>query len=186
MFPWLSGRYEVTSASCRVWVFTASISYNSELCCDVSRAFDKVHHSFLLIKLRHLNFNSRLHNWFRSYLLGRRQQVIVLGVTSQELNFLLVAARVPFGTNVAFGIRQRLKQIYCTLSVACFADNTKLYQRADSIADGGALLSDMTVFFNAPCISLREAIFARARGSSTLLSRRKIRDCPWSKQFLTH
>lgn len=113
----------------------------------MSRAFDKVHHSFLLIKLRHLNFNSRLHNWFRSYLLGRRQQVIVLGVTSQELNFLLVAARVPFGTNVAFGIRQRLKQIYCTLSVACFADNTKLYQRADSIADGGALQSDMTSLF---------------------------------------
>lgn len=186
MFPWLSGRYEVTSASCRVWVFTASISYNSELCCDVSRAFDKVHHSFLLIKLRHLNFNSRLHNWFRSYLLGRRQQVIVLGVTSQELNFLLVAARVPFGTNVAFGIRQRLNRFTAHWVWPVLPTILSCTREPIPLLTVVPFSRTWQVFFNAPCISLREAIFARARGSSTLLSRRKIRDCPWSKQFLTH
>ena len=49
---------------------------------DMSKAFDKVDHTKLLGRLHQYGITGKLHDWFRSYLQGRKQQVTVLGATS--------------------------------------------------------------------------------------------------------
>ncbi len=49
---------------------------------DMSKAFDKVSHNRLLLRLRDFGFSGNIRNWFRSYLQDRRQQTAILGATS--------------------------------------------------------------------------------------------------------
>ena len=62
---------------------------------DMSKAFNKVDHTKLLGRLQQYGISGKLHDWFRSYLQGRKQQVTVLGATSQELT---VTSGVPQGS----------------------------------------------------------------------------------------
>ena len=52
---------------------------------DVAKAFDTVPHDKLLSKLQHYGINNNLHNWIRSFLKERMQQVIVDGEKSQSV-----------------------------------------------------------------------------------------------------
>ena len=49
---------------------------------DFSKAFDKVDHNGLLLKLEHLGIRNSLLNWIRSFLIGRKQKVLVEGEVS--------------------------------------------------------------------------------------------------------
>jgi hypothetical protein len=51
---------------------------------DMSKAFDKVSHKCLLLRLREFGFGGNILNWFRSYLQDRRQQTTILGATSLD------------------------------------------------------------------------------------------------------
>ena len=53
--------------------------------CDFSKAFDSVDHSILLRKLYHYGVRSFCLDWFRSFLTGRSQHVVVSGVISDDL-----------------------------------------------------------------------------------------------------
>lgn len=44
---------------------------------DFSKAFDKVHHDLLLTKLKNFGFSSLTIHWFKSYLCGRQQRVVI-------------------------------------------------------------------------------------------------------------
>ena len=61
----------------------------------MSKAFDKVDHTKLLGWLQQYGITGKLHDWFRSYLKERKQQVTVLGATSRELP---VSSGVPQGS----------------------------------------------------------------------------------------
>jgi len=50
---------------------------NLLLLLDMSKAFDCVHHTLLIKKLRHINFSSSVVNWFQSYLHNRCIRVFV-------------------------------------------------------------------------------------------------------------
>ena len=52
---------------------------------DMSKAFDKVDHTKLLVRLHQYGITEKLHDWFRSYLQGRKQQVTVFRATCREL-----------------------------------------------------------------------------------------------------
>ena len=62
---------------------------------DVSKAFDKVDHACLIHKLESIGITGPLLQWFRSYLSGRRQRVVINGKSSSWAN---VNAVVPQGS----------------------------------------------------------------------------------------
>ena len=50
---------------------------NFWICCDFSKAFDKVWHRGLLDKMKAYGITGNLINWFESYLKARRKKVII-------------------------------------------------------------------------------------------------------------
>ena len=62
---------------------------------DFSKAFDKVHHTSLLKKLKFFGISGPLHQWIQDFLIGREQTVIVNGSKSSSIT---VNSGVPQGT----------------------------------------------------------------------------------------
>ena len=112
---------------------------------DTSKAFDKVGHTKLLGRLQQYGISGKRHDWFRSYLQGRKQQVTVLGATSQELP---VTSGVPQGSLLGpilfLLFVDDLPNTVKTSRVACYADDTKIFKSIDSITDCNALQSGLS------------------------------------------
>ena len=51
---------------------------------DFAKAFDTVNHEILLSKLDHYGFRGIINDWFRSYLTGRQQKVVINGFESKN------------------------------------------------------------------------------------------------------
>ena len=111
---------------------------------DTSKAFDKVGHTNLLGRLQQYGISGKRHDWFRSYLQGRKQQITVVGATSQELP---VTSGVPQGSlpgPILFLLFvDDLPNTVKISRVACYADDTKIFKSIDSITDCNALQSDL-------------------------------------------
>ena len=111
---------------------------------DRSKAFDKVDDTKLLGRLHQYGITGKLHDWFRSYLQERKQQVTVLGATSRELP---VTPGVPQGSLLGpilfLLFVDDLPNTVKTSRVACYADDSKIFKSIDSITDCNALQSDL-------------------------------------------
>ena len=111
----------------------------------MSKAFDKVSHVTLIAKLRQYHINGSLLEWFSSYLHDRRQRVTILGATSSEKP---VSSGVPQGSilgPVLFLVYvNELPDAVQNSSVACFADDIKIFRCVNSISDAALLQSDLT------------------------------------------
>ena len=55
---------------------------------DFRKAFDLVDHTLLLEKLRHNKLSEKTINWFSSYLLDRKQKIVINNIDSRIENVL--------------------------------------------------------------------------------------------------
>ena len=60
--------------------------------CDISKAFDRLWHSGLLLKLQAAGVTGDVLAWFKSYLSNRKQRVVFPGAVS---DWVFILARVP-------------------------------------------------------------------------------------------
>ena len=63
--------------------------------CDISKAFDRVWHKGLLIKLESVGISGRLLRWFCDYLENRKQRVVLPGASSK---WATITVGVPQGS----------------------------------------------------------------------------------------
>ena len=115
---------------------------------DFCKAFDKVPHRRLLISLENHGLGGPLLKWIETWLLGRKQRVILNG---QQADWVDVKSGVPQGTVLAplfFIIFVNLMDAYLTSRLWKFADDIKLAKAIASDGDKRALQTDLDTLFN--------------------------------------
>ena len=111
---------------------------------DLSKAFDRVPHERLLYKLNWYDVRGHLHQWIRAFLTGRRQQVVLNGVTS---SIAPVVSGVPQGSVLGpllfiIYINDLPKYIKHS-TVRLFADDCVLYRPIYDYNDTALLQQDI-------------------------------------------
>lgn len=110
---------------------------------DFSKAFDRVPHERLLLKLHHLGVRGVLLDWVRDFLSGRSQQVVLEGKRSQTAK---VTSGVPQGTVLGpllFLVFINDMPDSVTSNIRLFADDALLYRSIKSHKDAEALQKDL-------------------------------------------
>ena len=110
---------------------------------DFSKAFDKVPHERLAVKLRHYGIQGNLLQWIQSFLRDRCQQVRVEGQSSTSIP---VVSGVPQGTVLGpllflLYINDLPQKVSSTARL--FADDSLLYLKISSPADAAELQRDL-------------------------------------------
>lgn len=115
---------------------------------DFSKAFDRIDHNLLSQKLLDFGFPSFWVDWIRSYLMGRKQRVIIDGFTSREIEVL---SGVPQGSHLGpllFVIFISDIGLYVKNSqILLYADDCKLFKTISSHTDCVALQDDITEIY---------------------------------------
>ena len=102
---------------------------------DLSKAFDKVCHKRLLLKLRQIGVQGSLFKWIRSYLTGRTQRVVLAGQASE---FLDIFGSLPQGSILApllFLIFLNDIEIKIRSNISLFADDVSLLEKFKNCHD---------------------------------------------------
>ena len=112
---------------------------------DFSKAFDKVDHEGLLLKLHHIGISGPLLNWAGSFLVGREQRVVVEGMESAPSKVL---SGVPQGTVLGplfflIYINDISKGLSKGTKIRLFADDSLLYRTIETPSDSAILQKDL-------------------------------------------
>ena len=115
---------------------------------DFSKAFDRVDHGLLLCKLKALGIKGRLVKWIESFLLGRRQRVLVDGHAS---DWSEMKSGVPQGTvlgpvlflTYVCDIEAGIESV-----VSCFADATRVMRAVSEPNDVMKLQEDLVKIYS--------------------------------------
>ena len=110
---------------------------------DFSKAFDKVPHQRLLLKLWRYGIRGKTHKWITSFLTQRKQRVVLEGENSE---WVRVESSVPQGTVTGplyfLLFINDLPDGICT-NVRLFADDCILYNSVAGPEDAGKLQKDL-------------------------------------------
>jgi len=115
---------------------------------DFQKAFDKVPHKRLLLKLDAIGICGKLYKWIESWLLQRQQRVLLNGVTSK---WSLVKSGVPQGSVLGpllFVIFVNDIDRNIVSRLLKFADDVKLFKSVDRIEDYDVIKDDLNTLCN--------------------------------------
>ena len=115
---------------------------------DFQKAFDKVPHCRLLVKLRSLGITGSVLAWIHTWLTDRKQRVVLKGCRSSWCN---VASGVPQGSVLGpLLFISYINDIDASVlsNVLKFADDTKLYREVSSCDDATMLQADLNNVFD--------------------------------------
>ena len=110
---------------------------------DFSKAFDKVGHRKLILKLKHYGINGDILNWISDFLHDRTQRVVVRGTSSKHS---AVISGVPQGTVLGpllFLAYINDMPLEADSKLALFADDSYLYRKIMSPKDAEQLQKDL-------------------------------------------
>ena len=127
------GRSRVTSGCCLLFQNFS----------DFQKAFDKVPHQRLLLKLKAHGIGNDVINWIEKWLTHRRQRVIVDGKIS---NWKSVLSGVPQGSvlgPILFLIYINDLEDDISSKVLKFADDTKVFRKVTNDTDKHSLQDDL-------------------------------------------
>jgi hypothetical protein len=105
---------------------------------DFSKAFDSISHELLIHKLKSFGFNMKLLEWFRDYLKGRKQRVVIKGFESP---YLTVRSGVPQGSILGpLLFLYFINDIFSCITdpgieLSLYADDSKIGKRVLNIRD---------------------------------------------------
>ena len=136
---------------------------------DFQKAFDKVPHQRLLLKLKAHGIGDSITDWIEQWLTDRRQRVVVDGEVS---NWKSVLSGVPQGSvlgPIVFLIYINDLDNNITSNVLKFADDTKLFRKVNTDGDKQHLQNDLDtlvkwseklqMLLNFGCVSLLCVMF---------------------------
>ena len=113
---------------------------------DYAKAFDRVDHRLLLLKMEKYSFHPMLISWISSFLAGRTQEVVVGGSHSGRGNKI---SGVPQGTvlgPILFIIFiNDLEQNISSSNIRFFADDTRISKQISTMEDVRLLQCDLDV-----------------------------------------
>ena len=124
----------------------SSLNDNAQTDCillDFSKAFDKVSHKLLLLKLRYYGITGETINWIQSFLTNRKQQVVCDGSISEVVN---VTSGVPQGSVLGpLLFLVFINDLPSCIKSTCrlFADDCLLYRQIHSKHDSDVLQNDL-------------------------------------------
>ena len=112
---------------------------------DFSKAFDKVDHNGLILKMKMYGISNQLINWTKSFLSNRTQKVVVEGKESENEQ---VISGVPQGTVLGpllflLYINDIDKNLSEGSNIRLFADDSFLYRQIKSESDTKQLQKDL-------------------------------------------
>ena len=112
---------------------------------DFAKAFDKVDHRLLLLKMNKLGFHERVTKWVESFLSKRQQSVVADGVSSFEVP---IQSGVPQGTVLGpllfiIFINDMKLSVKGSI-IRLFADDTRILKHIASTDDTLVLQSDLS------------------------------------------
>ena len=112
---------------------------------DFAKAFNKVSHEHLLVKLHNFGIGGNLLRWFGDYLSGRYQRVTVMGITSEPLPALSGVHQGSILGPLLFlvYVNNLPKSTSNNTIVTMFADDTKCHRALQHPDDNKILQSDL-------------------------------------------
>jgi len=120
---------------------------------DFMKAFDTVSHQRLLFQLKNYGINTKICEWVKSFLTGRKQAV---KINSSISEWHEVTSGIPQGSvlgPILFVIFINDLPDCVNSSPYMFADDTKIYREIRSINDRNMLQNDLDKLFNWSCNS---------------------------------
>ena len=177
-----AGKSTVSALLATTYTWFQQLESGGEICAiffDIKKAFDTVPHRALLVKLKQLNLNPTLIRWICSYLMGRKQKVVVEGETSEPIH---VVSGVPQGSVLG----PLLFIIYIdSINDSVLSVNSKTSQYADDMlltkpvrttADYADLQTDIDSLNR--WVTENHLTFNYSKCKYMLISRKRIVTCP--------